>query len=258
MNRNEITAMIKEVAAEYGVPAEFMLKAAQIESNFDPSAKNPRSSAGGLFQQIDSNAKEFGVANRFDPRQSAVGAAKFARQNMARFAKKGIPATPANLYLAHQQGGGGAVKILSNPNASAESLVGKAAVRLNGGKPGMTAGEFANIWGRKMGRKLQMPASVPSGPAPGASTTPPGVLSLPNTPPIQPDQVNGVLAAIMAEQQKKPTLVDALSSLGGMGQQQAPQAPPAPLPAQAPPDAFKMQKSDYGKSLMALLMGGAA
>ncbi len=45
----------------YGLPPGFLEKTAQIESSGNPNAKNPTSSAGGLFQQIDANAKEWGV-----------------------------------------------------------------------------------------------------------------------------------------------------------------------------------------------------
>ncbi len=58
----------------------------------------------------------------------------------------GRPVTGGELYLAHQQGPGGAAKLLSNPNALAVDIVGAKAVKLNGGNEKMTAGEFANIW----------------------------------------------------------------------------------------------------------------
>lgn len=132
---------------EYGLPAGYLAKTAQIESGGSPKAKNPNSSAGGLFQQIDSNAKAYGVKDRFDPIQSTVGAAKFARDNLKYLSNKlGREPTAAELYLAHQQGPAGAAKLLTNPTALAKDIVGESAVRLNGGNSNMTAGEFANIW----------------------------------------------------------------------------------------------------------------
>lgn len=132
---------------EYGLPAGYLAKTAQIESGGNPKARNPNSSAGGLFQQIDSNAKAYGVKDRFDPVQSTIGAAKFARDNMKYLSNKlGREPTAAELYLAHQQGPAGAAKLLTNPTALAKDIVGEAAVRLNGGNTNMTAGEFANIW----------------------------------------------------------------------------------------------------------------
>ena len=132
---------------EYGLPSGYLSKVAQIESGGDPSAKNPKSSAGGLFQQIDSNAKQYGVKNRFDPVQSTIGASKFARDNTVYLTKHlGRAPTGGELYLAHQQGPEGARKLLSNPDAKAVDVVGVKQVQLNGGHPDMTAQEFANLW----------------------------------------------------------------------------------------------------------------
>lgn len=131
----------------YQLPTGYLERTAQIESSGNPEAKNPNSSAGGLFQQIDSNAAQYGVKNKFDPVQSTEGAAKFAADNKRTLTKAlGREPTGGELYLAHQQGPGGAVKLLSNPSAKAVDVVGADAVRLNGGNENMTAGEFANIW----------------------------------------------------------------------------------------------------------------
>jgi hypothetical protein len=61
----------------------------------------------------------------------------------------GRPATDAELYLAHQQGPAGAAKLLTNPNASAVSLLGRGAVVGNGGTADMTAAQFASMWTHK-------------------------------------------------------------------------------------------------------------
>lgn len=137
----------EEIEQEYGLPIGYLERTAMIESSGNPSAKNPSSSAGGLFQQIDSNAKQYGVRNRFDPLQSTIGAAKFARDNF-RTLKRALGRDPnaAELYLAHQQGGTGAARLLVNQTAKAVDIVGERAVTLNGGTPDMTAGQFANIW----------------------------------------------------------------------------------------------------------------
>jgi hypothetical protein len=135
------------VEQEYGLPSGYLSRTAWIESRGNPSAKNPKSSAGGLFQQIDSNAKAYGVTNRFDPTQSTIGAAKFAKDNTATLRRVlGRAPTGAELYLAHQQGPGGAAKLLSNPNALAVDLVGEKQVKLNGGGASMTGAQFASLW----------------------------------------------------------------------------------------------------------------
>jgi hypothetical protein len=100
-----------------------------------------------LFQQIDSNAKEFGVTDRFNPEQSTVGAAKFAKQNAAKLrGVLGREPTGAELYLAHQQGGAGAARLLSDRDRPVNTLLSDDAITLNGGSLDMTAGEFADLW----------------------------------------------------------------------------------------------------------------
>jgi hypothetical protein len=133
--------------AENGLPAGFLERTAFLESGGNPSAKNPDSSAGGLFQQIDDNARAYGVKDRFDPVQSTDGAVDFAVDNMRILTTAlGREPTAAELYLAHQQGGEGARRLLVNPNAKAVDVVGADAVRLNRGDVNMTAGEFASLW----------------------------------------------------------------------------------------------------------------
>jgi hypothetical protein len=100
-----------------------------------------------LFQQIDSNAKEFGVTDRFNPEQSTVGAAKFAKQNAAKLrGVLGREPTGAELYLAHQQGGAGAARLLSDRDRPVNTLLSDDAITLNGGSLDMTAGDFADLW----------------------------------------------------------------------------------------------------------------
>jgi hypothetical protein len=133
--------------AENGLPSGFLERTAFLESRGNPRAKNPDSSAGGLFQQIDDNARAYGVKDRFDPVQSTDGAVDFAVDNMRILTTAlGRKPTAAELYLAHQQGGEGARRLLANPNAKAVDIVGAKAVRLNGGNVDMTANEFASLW----------------------------------------------------------------------------------------------------------------
>jgi len=141
------------IERETGLPSGFLNTMAIIESGGDPNAKNDSSSAGGLFQQIDSNAAAYGVADRFDPMQSTEGAVAFAQDNTVYLAGKlGREPTGGELYLAHQQGPAGAARLLANPDSLAVDIVGEKAVKLNGGSTDMTAQEFANIWINKYDR----------------------------------------------------------------------------------------------------------
>lgn len=139
--------------SRYNLPRGYLARTAQIESAMNPNARNPRSSAGGLFQFIDSTARAYGLRNRFDPVQATDAAGRLGRDN-ARHLRGvlGREPTGAELYLAHQQGAGGAARLLRDPNARAVDVVGRDAVRLNGGGDDMTAGQFAGLWLNKFNR----------------------------------------------------------------------------------------------------------
>lgn len=142
-----VQTAIADAATRHGVDANAMSVIAQIESSGNPNAKNPSSSAGGLFQFIDDTAKQYGLQNKFDPVQASDAGARLMKDNAAYLGNiLGRAPNVGELYLAHQQGAGGAGKLLANPNARAADIVGEKAVRLNGGNPNMTAGDFANIW----------------------------------------------------------------------------------------------------------------
>lgn len=174
-----------QAEAQYGLPRNFLAQTAKIESGFNPSAANPNSSARGLFQFVKGTAKDYGLANPMDPIASTDAAARLAADNKATLMRVlGREPTAGELYLAHQQGGGGASKLLANPNARAVDIVGADAVRLNGGNPNMTAGEFARRWTSRLAANEAdmpapgaMPAEAPLAPAgfaipPGASAPP--------------------------------------------------------------------------------------
>jgi Transglycosylase SLT domain len=148
----KIRDVITAAAGRYGVSPTALLRVADLESNFDPKAKNPKSSASGLFQGIDTTHAQYGVADPFDEEQSADFGARLMRDNTNYLRKKlGRDPTVGELYLAHQQGAAGALRLLENPNARAVNIVGADAVTLNGGDAEMTAAEFAQLWTAKAG-----------------------------------------------------------------------------------------------------------
>ncbi len=128
----------------------YLRRVAQIESGMNPIARNPNSSAKGLFQFIDSTAKEYGLNNPFDPNASLIAAQKLTENNRNALRQAlGREPTNAELYLAHQQGATGAIKLLSNPNNNVTDTVGNDAATLNSGSPDMTSGEFVQNWDDK-------------------------------------------------------------------------------------------------------------
>lgn len=125
---------------------------AQIESGGDPNAKNPNSSATGLFQFTNATAEQYGLDDPTDPVKSREAVEKFTQDNANQLQKVlGRTPTDGELYLAHQQGAGGALKLLSNPDKPAIEVVGLDQVKNNGGNEDMTAKEFADMWVGKFG-----------------------------------------------------------------------------------------------------------
>ena len=141
-----------KLESTYGLPSGYLARTAQLESRGNPNAQNPNSSAGGMFQFIDSTAKQYGLTDKTDPIASADAAARLAADNKAYLTKAlGREPSAGELYLAHQQGPAGAAKLILNQGAPAASLVGNDAVALNGGSGGMTGGDFAQKWLAKFG-----------------------------------------------------------------------------------------------------------
>lgn len=172
---------------KYGLPSGFLDRTAGIESAYNAGARNP-SGASGLFQFMPETAKEYGLADPFDPAASTDAAGRLAAANKALLRNAlGREPTAAELYLAHQQGGAGAARLLSNPDVPAWSIVGKQAVLQNGGNLDMSAGQFAGKWlnefaggeGRGYGVVSQyepgnVPGVVPFGAGEQFSTSPAG------------------------------------------------------------------------------------
>ena len=104
-------ALISDTAQKYGVDPQTMLTMAQIESGGNTNAVSS-TGAAGLYQFTGGTAKQYGIKNRFDAKQNTEAAAKFMSDNAAGLRKRGIEPTAENLYLAHQQGVGGATEIL--------------------------------------------------------------------------------------------------------------------------------------------------
>jgi len=147
MDRQSLLDKFDEIETGYGLPSGYLDQTAQIESGYNPRSHNELSGAKGMFQFISSTAREYGLKNPWDPVASADAAARYAVKNQTALRDAlGRDPTAGELYLAHQQGTDGAVRLLSNPNARAADVVGSKAIMANGGNVQMTAGQFANRW----------------------------------------------------------------------------------------------------------------
>lgn len=148
---------LSTAGAPYGISGSYLSRVHALEGDgVSPTG------AKGPFQFIDSTAKQFGVADPFNPDQAAAGAARLAAANRDALAQRlGRPPTDAELYLAHQQGGGGAAALIANPSMTAQQALmtlskyqddpaGAArAIRVNGGDPNAPAAAFTSMWTAK-------------------------------------------------------------------------------------------------------------
>ncbi|MEM8988677.1 MAG: transglycosylase SLT domain-containing protein [Pseudomonadota bacterium] len=157
-----VVSAIETAAARTGVGFEYLLKAAERESAFNPNAEAKTSSAAGLFQFIEQTwldtVKRFGPAHglgeaaaqieraasgryaiadpvarqqildmRFDPDKASLMAGEMTREAKLRLEEElGRPVDEGDLYAAHFLGVNGARKMIEaadqTPNTSAAEL----------------------------------------------------------------------------------------------------------------------------------------
>lgn len=110
-----ISDLIQGAAGRYNLPADLMQNIAGAESSGRSDAANPRSSAKGIYQFIDSTWEGLGgtPGNQFDPQENVELGAKYIRQNAEKLKNDlGRNPTYAETYAAHYFGPGVA-KMLS-------------------------------------------------------------------------------------------------------------------------------------------------
>lgn len=124
----------------------------QSESGGDPNAKNPNSSAAGLFGFTDPTWSDLVASNpnagltpdgKMDPAQQQIAMRLLTIGNAKALRSAGLPVTPSNLYSAHFLGAHGAVKVLGAPDDTPMSaLVDPNALSSNPSLGDMTAADF--------------------------------------------------------------------------------------------------------------------
>jgi hypothetical protein len=129
-----------------------------LESGGNMAVGSNAYGAHGIFQFHPDTFARAGGTNINDPKDQARAALNLWRSNKAALKKRlGRDPTAENLYLAHQQGAGGATALLNAPpeiNAiealkAAGVKNAEEAVLHNGGTKEMTAGEFVQKWAAK-------------------------------------------------------------------------------------------------------------
>ena len=168
-----------------GLDPMMILTFIAIESDFDPTQCSPVSSAAGLFQFIDSTWAAVGGPT-FPGRGGignghAAGASidmqvdlgcKFTADNVKKLAQAlGEPPVGVTIYMAHQQGLAGALKILrANRSDSIESVIGEAAAKNNrfqGLTVGQTIEKFSAVYRSNEDDARALVTFIGAGPAAG-------------------------------------------------------------------------------------------
>jgi hypothetical protein len=144
----DYTAAISKASIETGVPAEVLASMSESESGSGAALKNPKGTATGAFQFIDTtwadmlkrHGKEKGidVSNmqisdilknrelmdlRYNHELSAYMGAKYVQSNERQLGlKKDDPEYLGKIYMAHFLGAGGAGKVLSGKDFSQDDM----------------------------------------------------------------------------------------------------------------------------------------
>lgn len=263
---------------KYNIPAGFLARTRAIESNNGTNLQSP-TGPRGPFQFTKGTAARFGLPldQRDNEYASAEAAAKYAAENKSVLQQAlGREPTGAELYYAHQQGGPGAAKLLTNPEGVATRLTDPKNIRYNaGGATESAASHFAKFQSKYDNAKpdnLGAPfmgagnnPNAPRGSSPGQYAAPPtgtlvsggGPTAQPVPPPAiqQPAirQGGGLLGALLSGEGnasgvmsgKSAEMAAAKAGLNFMQQQEAAgaaaKAPPPPLPAMPalPADALE-------------------
>jgi len=122
----------------------FLRKVAQVESGGNPAAKNPTSSATGLYQFTDSTWKgvvnqlglKYNLEDRKDPKKADLVMREFTRLNESYIKPVvGRELNDADRYLGHFLGAGGARTFFkgynAEPNAPVSSVLSPGAIKAN-------------------------------------------------------------------------------------------------------------------------------
>ena len=159
---------------KYGLPSGYMNRTWQMESGAGQNLYNKGSKAAGHFQFIPGTQKQMDLKDPYDLAESADAAGQYAAQNKRFLQLHGVEEpSAAHLYLAHQQGPLGAIRLLNAKDRPAGEAVGNPlAISGNAGDPNAPGSAFANQIMNKF-NGIKEPAS---GPIPENAPRPPGVM----------------------------------------------------------------------------------
>jgi hypothetical protein len=168
----DILDKIRAAAQQKGVDPDVAVRIASLESSLLAGAKNPRSTAGGLFQVIDDTWRRYGGApgKKFDVDENVrVGTDILADNTMQ--LSKALGRTPSGpeLYAAHFFGPQQALRVLRAPSDQPlDQVVPKGVLNANPNLRGRTVGEVLAQMEQKVGGAQAAPAAAPQAAVPPA------------------------------------------------------------------------------------------
>lgn len=181
----------------------YLASVRQAESGGNVNARNPSSSATGLYQfttptwnNLMRSRPDLALTadGRLDPVQQERAMRAFTEQNASSLTSAGIQPTPGNLYAAHFLGAGGARSALSQSDATPmANAVGPGVVKANPFLANMTVGDFKAWTNRKAGGGAAPPASG------GGMPSTADLLKL-ATDPFAPRGAQGLIGSLMQHQ----------------------------------------------------------
>lgn len=150
---------IARKAQQEGIDPNVALVIGHIETGgkFDHTAKNPTSSAHGLFQVLDKSWKNLGGGDRNSvDEQIRIGFKHMKQAESSMIKSLGRELQPHEHYLGHLLGPGGASRVLkADPSAKLIDVVRKydpenaTAIVKNNGMDGLTVGQAIGKWRHK-------------------------------------------------------------------------------------------------------------
>lgn len=163
------TVPMPPAAAPSGAPpsGSYTDRMVQMESGGDQTARNPRSTATGAGQFIDSTWLQFAEANpalfqgmsrdqvlaaRNNPGLSRRAVEWYRQHNLAALQQAGLPANDGTAALAHRFGPQGAAALLrADPTAPVAGVVGEQVMAANPDLAGRTVGQVTGMYAQRFG-----------------------------------------------------------------------------------------------------------
>ena len=162
----DIVSKIQAAAQASGVDPGVALRIAGVESSMNPRAKNPKSSAKGLFQVTNDTWKDYGgkpglQKNTDENIRVGMKILSSNKDSMQKFL--GRDPLPSDIYAAHFFGPTGARAVMSgDPLAQVSTLVSKSVMKANPQLAGKTANEVLTGFKQKFdGAAKRYPTSEP-------------------------------------------------------------------------------------------------